>query len=90
MERDTVFLGHAKPFGTIRGVGRFKDTCIYFLLNKFANVVVDSGGYRNIALNPGSMGDYRHLDRGKEILSKMTTFGVVPSKTVFMQHHKMM
>jgi hypothetical protein len=59
-------------------------------LNDFADFIIYSGQYRQVALSPRLMGDSGDLDRWEEVFAKMSALGVVPSKTVLMEDHEMM
>jgi hypothetical protein len=63
---------------------------IHFLLNDFADFIIYSGWYRQVALLPRLMGDSGDLNRWEEVFTKMSALGVILSEAVLMEDHEMM
>jgi hypothetical protein len=59
-------------------------------LNDFADFVIYSGWYRQVALSPRFMGDSGDLNRWEEVFAKMSVLRVVPSEAVLIEDHEMM
>jgi hypothetical protein len=70
--KSTVLFRNSKPAIAIGGVGWFKNAGIHFLLNDFADFIIYSGWYRQVALSPRLMGDSGDLDRWEEVFAKMS------------------
>jgi hypothetical protein len=59
-------------------------------LNDFADFVIYSRQYRQVALLPRLMGDSGDLNRWEEVFAKMSTLRVIPSEAILMEDHEMM
>ena len=63
---------------------------IHLRLNDFADLIIDTRRYQNVSLNPGGMCDDRNFDGWKEVLTEVTTLGVIPSKPFILERHEVM
>ena len=84
------FLHYAEPARAVRGVGALVYTGIHFCPNDFADLIIDTWGYRNVSLNPGGVCDDGDFDWREEVLAEVTTLGVVPCETFVLERHEMM
>ena len=82
------FLRYAEPARAVRGVGALIYTGIHLCPNDFADLIIDTWGYRNVSLNPGGVCDDGDFDRQKEVLMVVTALGVVPSKPFVLERHE--
>ena len=86
----SFFLCYAEPARVIGGVGALIYTGIHLRPNDFANLIVDTGRYRNVSLNPRGVCDDGNFDRWEEVLAEVTTLRVVPSKPFVLERHEVM
>ena len=84
------FPCYAEPARAVRGVQALVYTSIHLRPNNFANLIVDTGRYRNVSLNPGGVCDDGDFDRREEVLMEVTTLGVVPSEPFVLERHEVM
>src|SRR5271170_3704233 len=89
-KRFAILLEYTKPPRTVRGIGWFEDACIYFLFDKFAELVIETWGNSNISFHPRLVGNYWDIYWREEVFPKVSSFGIVPSEAFVMQHHEVM
>ena len=80
----SVLFLNAKPSRAIGRIRWLVDTRVDLLSNDLANFLVLPRWYRNIAEYSGLVLDDGHLDRREEILTKMTSFRIVPCESVLL------
>ena len=83
------FLRYAEPARAVRGVRALVYTGIHLCLNNFANLIVDTGWYRNVSLNPRGVCDDGNFNRREEVLAEVTALGVDPSEPFILERHEM-
>ena len=84
------FLCYAEPARAVQGVGALVYTGIHLRLNDFADLIVDTRGYRNVSLNPGGVCDDGDFDWREEVLVEVTALGVIPCEPFVLERHEMM
>ena len=62
---------------------------IHLCPNDFADLIIDTWQYWNVSLNPGGVCDDVDFDRQEEVLTEVTTLGVVPSEPFILERHEM-
>ena len=65
-------------------------TGIHLCLNNFADLIVDTRRYQKVSLNPGGVCNDGDFDWGKEVLTEVTTLGVVLSESFVLERHEVM
>jgi hypothetical protein len=59
-------------------------------MDQHTDFIKDTWGDRKFLINPRCMQNNRKVDRGKEIGTKATTLGILPSKSILVNAHKFM
>jgi hypothetical protein len=57
-------------------------------MDQRADFIEDTWGSRKISINPRCMWGNRKVNRGKEIGTKATMLGILPSKSILVNAHK--
>ena len=83
-------LRYAEPARAVRGVRALVYTGVHLRPDNFANLIVDTQGYRNVSLNPGGVCDDGDFNRWEEVLAEVTALGVVPSEPFILERHEVM
>jgi hypothetical protein len=87
-KRFTVFLEDAKPSGTIGRIRRLIYSSGDFMPYDFADFLVYTRRYGDVALNPRSVGHDREFYWREEVRSKSTSFRIVPCEAFILFAHK--
>lgn len=74
-------LDDCKPTRSVGGIRRLIDSSSDLGFDESAYFVVDAWWNRNIALNPGLVFDYRHINWWEEVLAETSAFRIVPGES---------
>ena len=85
----SFFLCYTELARVIGGVGSLVYTGIHLCPNDFADLIVDTWWYQNISLNLVGVCNDGDFDRWEEVLTEVTTLGVIPSEPFVLERHEM-
>ena len=80
-----ILFGDTEPARAVRRIRSFIHTCFYFYAYDSANFVVDARRNGNVFLDPRGMCDNWNFDWREEVLTKVSTLGVVPSEAFVLE-----
>jgi hypothetical protein len=85
----TVFLDNCKPARSVGQVRSLINAGVDFSSDNVADLVIESRQNGHIAKYPWFVFNYWHKDWWKEVLTKATTFGIIPGKALVLEAHEM-
>ena len=85
-----ILLNDCEPTRTVRRVRGLVDAGVDFRLYNFADFVVKARWNRYVTFDPGLMQDNGDVDRGEEIFTEVSSFGIVPGEAFVLHADEVM